>query len=192
MTVRALFSDRVPALMPLLAAVCALVVGATPGTTAAATEDAAAGATPGAGDALLTAGPTEIPLSHSGAGSLQVTVTIADEQAAFVLDTGAALVSINRGLASRLQARGALTESRQVAVRLADGRLKRVSVQRVSSLTLGAGCELRDVEVLVLPGEGRNLLGLNALTAFAPLTLQMLPPSLGLSRCMQAPQVVSY
>lgn len=133
-----------------------------------------------------------VPLKMSGAGSFQLPVTIAGEVASFVLDTGAAMVSIERSLARRLEQRGLLTESRQVAVRLADGRLQRVAVQRVKTLRIGDDCELQDLEVLVLPGKGRNLLGLNALTAFAPLTLGLLPPALGLSGCRALREVVRY
>ena len=35
----------------------------------------------------------------------------------------------------------------------------------------------------MVPGQGRNLLGLNVLQNFAPLTLTMDPPALGLSGC---------
>jgi predicted aspartyl protease len=131
-------------------------------------------------------GATQIPLRASGAGSLVVGVDIAGEPADFVLDTGAAMVSITRALYKRLHRAGSVVDAREVAVRMADGRLRLVPVKRVSQFTVGADCELTDIEVLVLPGEGRNLLGLNALSRFAPLTLDLSASSLGLSGCARS------
>ena len=105
------------------------------------------------------------------------------EEAATLLDTGAAMVTINQSLHRRLARSGSARSVREVAARLADGRTRRMTVARIDSLDLGGGCTLRNVEALVLPGEGTNLLGLNALQPFAPLTLRMEPLSLSLSNC---------
>lgn len=132
-----------------------------------------------------------IPLQASGAGSLTLEVELASEAAAFVVDTGAAMVSIERRLLKKLQKRGAVQPSHDVFVRLADGTLATVTVQRVSRLRLPGGCELHDLDVLVLPGEGRNLLGMNALRQFAPFTLRLDPLRLELSHCAHAPRTVA-
>jgi clan AA aspartic protease (TIGR02281 family) len=124
-----------------------------------------------------------LPLGASGAGSLTLEVTIGGVATPFVLDTGAAMVTISRDVFEQLRRAGAVEASRKVAARLADGRLRQVSVQRIDRLDLGGGCELRDIEALVMPGRGRNLLGLNALARFAPFTLSMEPPLLELSDC---------
>lgn len=145
---------------------------------------------PGRGAAAIHAFevPQLLPLRSSGAGSFQVEAEAGGERIEFVVDTGAAMVSISRDLLKRLDRAGVIRGEREVAVRLADGGLKLVQVRRLSSLRISDACELRDIEVLVLPGQGRNLLGLNALSQFAPITLTLAPPTLSLSHCHAQPQ----
>lgn len=135
------------------------------------------------GVAFERPGAAHIALNSSGAGSLLINASIGGRQEEFLLDTGAAMVTISRRLHRHLESNGVSTPVREVAARLADGRLRTMSVHRIESLDIGSGCVLSDVEVLVAPGEGRNLLGLNALSRFAPFTLSLQPMSLELSNC---------
>jgi hypothetical protein len=93
------------------------------------------------------------------------------------------MATINSDLFDRMSDRGALRKVRDVAARLADGRTRKLSVYEIDSLQLTGGCDLGPTEVIVVPGSGRNLLGLNVLAKFAPLTLSLSPPALGLSNC---------
>ena len=124
-----------------------------------------------------------LPLTARGTGTLYLDARLDGRSENFLLDTGAAMVTINQSLHRRLARSGSARSVREVAARLADGRTRRMTVARIDSLDLGGGCTLRNVEALVLPGEGTNLLGLNALQPFAPLTLRMEPLSLSLSNC---------
>ena len=130
-----------------------------------------------------TAGYTAVPLASSGAGSFLVDVFVAGEATEFVLDTGAAMLTVNKTFYKTLKKQGLVEPAGEVAVRVADGRIKLVPVTRIERLDLGQGCEIRDVEAIVLSGKGRNLLGMNVLQRFAPLTLSMAPPSIQLSDC---------
>ena len=128
-------------------------------------------------------GSVLLPLTATNAGSLSVNIRLGAQDTEFLVDTGASMVTLSRSVYRRLERANLVRGERQVAGRLADGRMQLMSVYRLEALTLSPGCQLRDVEVLVLPGEGRNLLGLNALTRFAPLTLHMQPLGLELSHC---------
>lgn len=126
---------------------------------------------------------SSLALTSGPGGGLEVAVTIGGQQAGFLLDTGAAMVTINSALFARLKAAGGMVRAREVAGRMADGRVKRLEVYEIQSLQLGIACQLEAIEVVVVPGTGKNLLGLNALARFAPLTLRLSPPSLSLSQC---------
>ncbi|MEQ8516623.1 MAG: hypothetical protein RIC38_13525, partial [Chromatocurvus sp.] len=82
-----------------------------------------------------------------------------------------------------LRAESAVREVRRVAARLANGKLKPVTVYEVEHFVIGDGCDVGPVEVAVLEGAGRNLLGLSALTRAAPFAIHTSPPALALSGC---------
>ena len=93
------------------------------------------------------------------------------------------MMTINSSLYRRLSATGQLTEAREVGARMADGRVRLFKVYAMTGLSVGEGCNAESVEVIVVPGDGRNLLGMNVLSRHAPLTLAVDPPSLGLGAC---------
>lgn len=136
--------------------------------------------------ATLLAAPASqprAPLFSGSGGALEVDARIGGETARFLLDTGAGMVTISSDLFRRLERRGGVTHLREVGARLADGRIRRMSVYRLPALSV-SGCDLGAVEAIVVPGKGRNLLGMNALAQGAPLTLNLAPsPSLVLGGC---------
>lgn len=132
---------------------------------------------------LIAEVPIELPLSKGKGGGLELSLTIDGQQAIFLLDTGAAMATINGDLFNRIKMRGHVRKTREVAARMADGRTRRLGVYEVGTLHLTGNCDLGLLEVIVVPGSGRNLLGLNVLAEFAPLTLSLNPPALGLSGC---------
>ena len=119
---------------------------------------AAHGMEPAAGDGggvdrgLALVGAPRVPLTGGAGGSLRLQATIGGVETTFLVDTGAAMMSISATLQRQLRAAGAAQLSRQV-------------------------------EVMVFPDGGRNLLGLNALSRFAPFTVHLQPPALELSGC---------
>lgn len=164
-------------------AVCfaAVIASANAERLAGSVPEAAAGSC--AGQSRGPVGGANVPLESSGAGSLLICVRLGSKLEPFLLDTGASMVTIGADMHQRLRREGLSHPVREVAARLADGRMQMLAVHRIDVLELSAECSLQDVEVLVMPGTGRNLLGLNALSRFAPLTLHMQPPALELSRC---------
>ncbi len=105
--------------------------------------------------------------------------------ATFLLDTGAAMATINSEVFAGISDRSSVRKIRDVAAKMADGRTRRLEVYEIEALHLVGGCDIGLTEVLVVPGAGRNLLGLNVLAQFAPLTLSLDPPALSLSNCSQ-------
>lgn len=133
----------------------------------------------------------QVPLVTSPGGSFYVTSSVAGIEAEFLVDTGAGYVTLGSELFSALRSQGAVREVRRVAARLANGRLKPVTVYEVEHFVIGDGCDIGPVEVAVLPGAGRNLLGLSALTRAAPFAIHTSPPALALSGCDVGPVVAA-
>lgn len=124
-----------------------------------------------------------MPLTANSGGALHADIRLNGISDRFLLDTGAAMLTINQHLFERSAMVGGAVKLRQVAARLADGRIRRFDVYRFDTVVLADGCSIPDVEAVVVPGKGRNLLGLNVLTRFAPFSMAMDPPSIGLSGC---------
>jgi len=124
-----------------------------------------------------------VPLEQAPGGSLYVDAEAGGISASFLVDTGAGLVTVSEAFFDQLEARGAVREVRRVAARLANNRLQALTVYEVAQFRIGEHCDIGPVEVAVMPGGGRNLLGLSALGRAAPFTVSMAPPALHLSGC---------
>ncbi len=124
-----------------------------------------------------------LPLHQGSGGGFELELEVAGQTETFLVDTGAAMVTINGALAKRLRHDHLLDPVRTVAGRMADGRVRKLEVFRTQALAIDPSCTPQAVEVLVVPGKGRNLLGMNMLSSFAPLTLAVSPPTLGLAGC---------
>ena len=101
----------------------------------------------------------------------------------YLVDTGAGYMTITNNTLARSQAAGTATYLREMEGHLADGRIIRVPVYRISAITIGESCRLENVEVAVLPGASRGLFGLSALRKASPFEFSVDPPSLRLSNC---------
>lgn len=128
-----------------------------------------------------------IPLHQAESGGLYVEGELNGALTTeFLVDTGSGFVVISQGTLRKLRRAGKVERVRKVAASLADGKRRVVEVYRLDRLELGTGCELGPVEVAVIPGADRNIIGLNALRKAAPFTIGLAPPSLTLSGCSQA------
>nr|MBV6630005.1 clan AA aspartic protease [Oceanococcus sp. HetDA_MAG_MS8] len=129
----------------------------------------------------------DVVLEQRPSGGLYVNARIgAETPSAFLVDTGAGYSSISQKLFRRLQRKNALVHIDRVAARMADGRLRAMDIYQAQSLQVGDNCELGPVEVAVLPGSQRNILGMSALAKAAPFMLGVNPPSMRLSHCAVA------
>lgn len=107
--------------------------------------------------------------------------------AEFLVDTGSSYVAVSKATFERLERVSAVTYLRQITGSMANGDLVRVPVYRVAYLSLGETCLLRDIEVTVMPGNTRDILGLSALSKVQPFAMQLDPPVLLLSNCELPP-----
>ena len=128
-------------------------------------------------------GQTDLPLRLTAAGGLELELAVEGVVETFLVDTGASLVTINDALKKRLLAAKRLHRVRTVRGRMADGRIREMTVYRTDALSFGGGCPERDLEVLAVGGNGRNLLGMNALASYESITLGLQPPRISLARC---------
>ncbi|WP_126453462.1 retropepsin-like aspartic protease family protein [Sulfuriflexus mobilis] len=137
---------------------------------------------------LLHAESTQsIPIYKYEASTYYIDVSIADsESEAYLIDTGASYVTISETTLADLLDKDQAEFVRVMSAVLADGRGMDVPVYRVSSLQIGKHCHFSDVEVAVIPGEARCVLGLSALRQAAPFIFSIDPPELTVSNCTAA------
>jgi predicted aspartyl protease len=127
---------------------------------------------------------THVPLRDKGIATFYVEGHIHGAGAIDLLvDTGAGYTAINARTVAALKQKGLATHIKDVTARLADGRRRVVPIYRIAKLNIGGSCEIHDVEVAVLPGRSRCILGLGTLKKVAPFMVSVDPPSLSLSHC---------
>jgi predicted aspartyl protease len=103
-----------------------------------------------------------------------------------LVDTGSGYVALTRATFTRIKDLPGVTYLRNISGSMANGKQLNVPVYRVASLKLGESCVLTDVEVAVMPGATRDILGLSALRKVEPFALQLEPPVLYLTSCADA------
>lgn len=126
--------------------------------------------------------PESVPMTPSTSGTYTVSATAAGHRADFMLDTGAGLVTVNEKTFAAIKRHSGVSHVRQIGARLANNKVKLVEVYQVEQFAVGR-CELGPLEIAVMPGGGRNLLGLSALGLAAPISIQLTPPSLSMDNC---------
>lgn len=147
-------------------------------TTAILVFSTAPSAADGAG------GATSIPLYDKGLASYYVAGHIGGYgDIEFMVDTGSAYVAISENVIAQLADQNLAKFVHTKSAVLANGGTIAIRVYRIAGLRVGDRCELRDVDVAVVPGMQRQILGLNALKMAAPFTISVEPPSLSLSHC---------
>lgn len=130
---------------------------------------------------------THVPLKpRSDLDTFYVSIGVAQDRAEdYLVDTGAGYMTITSATLERLQQAGEATLVGQLDGRMADGSVLRVPVYRLTEITIGQSCRLRNVEAAVLPGASRGLFGLSALRKASPFQFSIDPPSLTLSNCIE-------
>lgn len=129
---------------------------------------------------------TLVPLKpRSDLDTFYVSVGVAGDRAEdYLVDTGAGYMTITAATLERLQRAGGATRVGELDGRMADGTVLRVPVYRLTEITIGDSCRLRNVDAAVLPNASRGLFGLSALRKASPFQFSIDPPSLTLSNCL--------
>ena len=126
----------------------------------------------------------EIALERHEAGTFYVRGRLGEDlETELLLDTGSTYVALTKETFAAVRRQAEVVHVRDIEGTLAGGRTLRVPIYEVPLLDLGATCVLHDIEVAVIPGATRNILGLSALQQLQPLTLSLEPPRLQFSQC---------
>lgn len=123
-------------------------------------------------------------MTERDSGNMYVTARFeSGTTAELLVDTGSGFVALSKTTFSPLKSLDTTVFIRHMRATLASGQTARLPVYRIGSLTLGADCVVRDVEVAVLPGRAADILGLSALRQLQPFALDLDSPLLLLSSC---------
>jgi predicted aspartyl protease len=137
--------------------------------------------------ALQAADPfsDSVPMQQRASGNYYVEGTLSGGiRTDLLVDTGSGYVSLAPAVFERLRAAPGTVFLRDIVGSMANGRSLKVPVYRIERLALSAHCVLHDVEVTVMPGSTRSILGLSALRRVAPFALDLEPARLMLSGCV--------
>jgi len=100
-----------------------------------------------------------------------------------LVDTGSGYSTINQDTLSQLKQTGNAVYLKKVEGIMADGSRMVVPIYRISGVSLGGKCIIRNIEAAVFPAGSRQILGLSALRKVTPFVFSLDPPSLILSNC---------
>ena len=103
-----------------------------------------------------------------------------------MVDTGSGYATINTRAFEEINDPEKVSFIKTVLAVMADGSNIAMPIYRIASLNIGENCVIQDIDVAVLPGQTRNILGLSALKKVAPFSFLMEPPTLILSHCRVA------
>ncbi len=126
----------------------------------------------------------EIPMENQGARTFYVQSSMpGGNESKLLIDTGSGHSVINETTLASLKSSGNATFIKNLRGVMADGSTRIVPLYKLSVITIGHACVIRDVEAVVMPGNTRQILGISALQKAAPFGLSFSPPILSLSNC---------
>lgn len=126
----------------------------------------------------------EVPMENRGSSTFYVRSTLQGVgESLWLVDTGSGHSVIRQDTLDRLLDSGDAVFLKNLQGVMADGSTRIVPLYRVSSISLGDGCIIRDIQAAVLPGNQRQILGISALQKAAPFSFSFDPPTLTLGGC---------
>lgn len=116
----------------------------------------------------------EIELHPVSSGTYTIAINFAPTlEAEFLLDTGASMVMMSDKLFNAITKHQKAISTGKVAANMASGRIKTIQTYEIPSLILANGCDVGPLEVAVIRGASRNLIGINALAKLGQITLDL-------------------
>ncbi len=133
---------------------------------------------------LASGAEFELPMQQVGSGNFYLHGLLDGlVETDMLLDTGSGYVSLSKKTFARIESDAGTVFQKKITGIMADGHPVSVSIYRIRELSLSATCTLHNIEVAVLPGSNRDILGLSALKQLEPFVFQMTPPKLVASHC---------
>ena len=121
-----------------------------------------------------------VPLVEHGTSTYYTLATVeGTAECPFMVDTGAGYTTISESMLKDLQKQNLVEYKRSITAVMANGSESIVKVYLVKKMTLGKKCSFLDVEVAVLPGQSRTILGMSLLKRANSFTIN--PGSASLS-----------
>ncbi len=142
----------------------------------------------------VRADPVEqlIPMQTFGARTYYIDTEIPGAgKHSMLVDTGSAYSVINEETLAELSSTGQAQFIKQLRGRMADGSERRVPLYRIAAINLGGSCLIKDVDVAIINGNSRQIIGISTLMRAAPFGMSFDPPVLSLNQCVQNEQQAS-
>jgi clan AA aspartic protease (TIGR02281 family) len=127
---------------------------------------------------------TKISIEDKGLATYYVTGQVNGySKTDFMIDTGSGYSAINETMLEKLRDQNKVEYLNTISGVMANGNQTSLPVYLIASINIGGKCILNNIKAVVLPGNTRNILGLNALKKAAPFAMSVNPPKLILSHC---------
>jgi predicted aspartyl protease len=133
-----------------------------------------------------------IPMQASDASTYYINTEIPGSgQHSMLVDTGSAYSVINEETLEYLSSNGQAKFIKQLRGRMADGSERIVPLYRIAAMNLGGNCLIKDVDVAIMNGNSRQIIGISTLMRAAPFGMSFDPPVLSLNQCVMKEQQAS-
>ncbi len=130
-----------------------------------------------------------IPMHSQGTHTYYINSSIQGAgEYSMLVDTGSGYSVINEETLDRLLNSGQAEYVSKLRGKMADGSERIVPLYKISSITLGENCIIRDIKAAVLPSNSRQIIGISTLMQAAPFSMSFDPPVLLLSQCSNLSQ----
>lgn len=127
-----------------------------------------------------------VPLEQQPSGAFYIRGTLGDAvETELLVDTGSTYTVLSRSTFKAVEKNEGASFKRTIQGTTASGRVVKARVYEVSALAIGDDCVLESVEVVLLPGSDRDILGLSALKRVQPFTFDLDPLALRFGGCRQ-------
>lgn len=133
-----------------------------------------------------------IPMQTHGASTYYIDSEIHGAgQFSMLVDTGSAYSVINEETLASLNSKGRAHFVKKLRGTMADGSERVVPLYRIEAINLGGNCVIKDIHAAILPGKGRQIIGISTLMRAAPFAMSFDPPMLSLNQCITQIQQAS-
>jgi predicted aspartyl protease len=133
-----------------------------------------------------------IPMQASVASTYYINTEILGAgQHSMLVDTGSAYSVINEETLAYLSSNGQAKFIKQLRGRMADGSERIVPLYRIAAMNLVGNCLIKDVDVAIMNGNSRQIIGISTLMRAAPFGMSFDPPVLSLNQCVMKEQQAS-